>query len=170
LRGVRAYIAELREHSEWNAYSATKALKTWSRFLVADGLLESDPLASLPNLEQPETMNVPVAKLDDIQRIIDACDDTMEGCRDAALICLLRATGMRRGELIALRWSDVDFGTNTVHLRAETTKSGRARALGIDAATRTALRRYRRALDRRGLPAAVTCPRGTTSSGSPRAG
>lgn len=34
-----------------------------------------------------------------------------------ALFYLALATGMRRGELMALKWQDIDFTTNTLHIR-----------------------------------------------------
>ncbi len=150
LRGVREYVAAVRERSAWNAYSATKALKAWSRFLVDDGLVEVDPLATLPNLAQPETTNTPIAELADIAALLDTCDGpSMEDARDAAIISLLRCTGMRRGELIALSWADIDFSDNTVHLRNETVKNGRGRTVAFDVPTRRALRTYRRRVDQR---------------------
>jgi integrase len=43
----------------------------------------------------------------------------LEVARNRTLDCLLTvaiATGMRRGELLALRWSDIDFGKASVHV------------------------------------------------------
>jgi integrase len=152
LRGARSYIAELRGSSQWTAYSASKALRAWARFLLDDGITEVDVLATLANLAQPETTNTPVAELADIEAMLATCDsETMEGSRDAALISLLRCTGLRRSEVIGLRWDDVDFAANVIHLPPETTKNGRARAVAFDASTRRALRRYRRSVDRREL-------------------
>src|SRR5436853_5858572 len=34
-----------------------------------------------------------------------------------ALFCLALATGARRGELMGLKWQDIDFSTNTWHIR-----------------------------------------------------
>ena len=94
LRGARSYIAEVREHSAWNGYGATKALKAWSRFLRDDGLADTDVLAALPALAQPEVAHAPVAELDAIAKLLDTCDDaTLEGARDAAIVRLLRRHG-----------------------------------------------------------------------------
>jgi len=40
-------------------------------------------------------------------------------------------TGMRRGEMLALRWADVDLGTGLITLRGATTKSRRTRQVPI---------------------------------------
>ncbi|WP_448628661.1 site-specific integrase [Geodermatophilus sp. URMC 64] len=72
---------------------------------------------------------------------------------------LLAATGMRRGEALALRWRDVDLATGRLQVRRSLgtvktkgageqlvegpTKTGQARVVDIDADTVAALRAYR---------------------------
>jgi integrase len=58
--------------------------------------------------------------------------------QDAALFLTAAFTGMRRGELLALRWRDVDFTGCIVHVRASyaagaltTPKSGKVRAVPL---------------------------------------
>lgn len=48
-----------------------------------------------------------------------------------ALIITALDTGMRRGELFKLTWSDVDFESNLIRVRAATTKTEKARVVGI---------------------------------------
>ena len=48
-----------------------------------------------------------------------------------ALIITALDTGMRRGELFKLTWSDVDFKSNLIRVRATTTKTEKARAVGM---------------------------------------
>jgi integrase len=63
--------------------------------------------------------------------------------RLARLLMLAALTGMRRGELCALRWSDVDLDTGTINvirsvvvvphgLAEKTTKTGRGRIVALD--------------------------------------
>lgn len=56
-------------------------------------------------------------------------------------IALLR--GLRRGELLALRWADVDLDTRMLHVRAGKTKSAQ-RVVSLDAGTVAALHEHRR--------------------------
>ena len=71
----------------------------------------------------------------------------------ATLLRLAVATGMRRGELCALRWADVDLDRATVRVRAglilaqgrvfeKATKSDRVRVLSLGASTIDALRAH----------------------------
>ena len=148
LRGVSAYVAHLLDRSEWVAYDALKALKAWSRFLEWEGSVDVSPLKGMPNRDQPETTRTPVAELGEIEKLLDTCSgDSLEDSRDSAVICMLRCAGMRRGELIALTWDDIDFTENTVQLRNETVKNGRGRLVAFDVATRRALKVYRRRID-----------------------
>lgn len=42
---------------------------------------------------------------------------TAKGHRFEAFLTLALVTGMRRGEILALRWADIDFGTKTLFIR-----------------------------------------------------
>lgn len=62
--------------------------------------------------------------------------------RDAALrsVTLLALhTGMRRGEMVKLRWVDVDFSANAIHVPSEITKNGRARSIPLNQTALSAL-------------------------------
>jgi integrase len=43
--------------------------------------------------------------------------DVIDGERLEALYVLALMTGLRRGELLALRWDDIDFGSRQLHVR-----------------------------------------------------
>ncbi|WP_430408796.1 tyrosine-type recombinase/integrase [Kordia sp.] len=51
--------------------------------------------------------------------------------RDLVIVSLLLYTGIRRGELLALRVSDIDFQTNTLFINADTSKSKKNRYIPI---------------------------------------
>ena len=61
-----------------------------------------------------------------------------ESEQDAAIFTVAAFTGLRLGELLALRWSDVDFAKRLVHVRRAFThrqlgppKSGRVRSVPL---------------------------------------
>jgi integrase len=81
----------------------------------------------------------------DAERVARALDDA----RDAELIRVAAYTGLRRGELIALRWGDVDFVGHKLTVRraisagveANSTKSRRAREVPLPDQAAVALER-----------------------------
>jgi len=58
------------------------------------------------------------------------------------LVTLALHTGMRRGELRALRWPDVDFDTGTLHIRRD--KAGAGRWVALNSTAREALQTVKR--------------------------
>ena len=80
---------------------------------------------------------------------------------------LAAMTGMRRGEILGLRWADVDLDAARLSVRhalvavgyeviESTPKSHNARVVDLDAETITQLRRYRRANRKNGSSGAPT--------------
>ncbi|MFB4298277.1 tyrosine-type recombinase/integrase [Actinomadura sp. NTSP31] len=80
---------------------------------------------------------------------------TAEGHRLSAFFRLAAYTGARRGELLNLRWPDVDLEGASVHIRGSvgfvageriegTTKSGRSRVVSIDPGTVDVLKAHRK--------------------------
>lgn len=59
----------------------------------------------------------------------------------ADLVVVAVMTGCRKGELLGLEWSRVDFEANVIRLRASDTKAARARLVPINEAAREALQR-----------------------------
>ncbi|MGI9053752.1 MAG: tyrosine-type recombinase/integrase [Ilumatobacteraceae bacterium] len=150
MRSVRAYVGEVADRSAWSAFGAVRALKAWSRFCVDDLGLDADPLAALEYCEEPSTFRTPVAELSDIDALLATCSgDALEDVRDRAIFCLLRATSMRRGELIKMTWANLDMDECTVHLPPADVKNGKGRTVAFDTETRAlALRKYVQRLDR----------------------
>lgn len=83
-----------------------------------------------------------------------------EGPDWGALVWLVTVTGLRRAELLALRWSDVDLDGGTLYVRRnhvrvagksveKDTKTHRARRLAVDDATVEVLREHLRRYEER---------------------
>lgn len=55
----------------------------------------------------------------EIKKIMEVClnDESQQGVRDAALIAVLRGSGLRRGEMVALNVGDLNVETQTLNIR-----------------------------------------------------
>lgn len=67
---------------------------------------------------------------DEERRLLDACTD--ERAHLKPIILLAVNTGMRRGEILSLRWGQIDLARSVIHLKR--TKSGKQRDVPINRA------------------------------------
>src|SRR3712207_3966921 len=80
--------------------------------------------AANPPRPAPEEMQTLCAE--ETRRLLEAA----RGDRFEALYILAVHTGMRQGELLGLKWQDVDLRSETIQVRRTLTKSGASLLLG----------------------------------------
>jgi integrase len=125
----KANLARDRKVATVNHY--LKFLKAVFNRAIRRGLLTYNPVRSVKLFQEHNARN----------RCLSAEEETrlMEALPVALrpLVMLALHTGMRRGELRALKWQDVDFAAGTVHIRQD--KAGEGRWLALNSAARAAL-------------------------------
>ncbi len=145
---VRRFLASL--HGTLSAASIARklsSLRTFFRFLVADGAREADPTAGIPAPRTPRRLPRPLG--------VDECNALMEGAqekgrtrerrgdrgaaRDRALLELLYGAGLRVAEACALDIRDVALGATEVRVWG---KGDKERIVPLPAATREAIADY----------------------------
>jgi integrase len=124
-----------------------KVLHRAFRDAVRWGKLRTNP-AEYADPPQPRRRELQVWTAEQVRAFLEGVeDDRLRACWHLAL-----ASGLRRGELAALRWSDLDGATLTVarsrvvvgyDVVEREPKSGRTRAVALDPATVEALRSHR---------------------------
>ncbi|QEC47301.1 site-specific integrase [Baekduia soli] len=94
--------------------------------------LEHNPAAQVEPLRVARKLEIDVFSPDEVRALVRAA----AGKQDAAIFLTAAFTGLRRGELLALRWRDVDFVGSVVRVRASyaanaltTPKSGKVRGV-----------------------------------------
>jgi integrase len=118
---------------------------------VDDGLLPSNPAARVKKAALRGESPMRALSNEEASRLISAA----EGTRDEALITLALRTGMRQGELAALRWEDLDLSEKgsvavrrsadtRTRTRVSTTKTGEERRVGIGARTVAVLKAHKK--------------------------
>jgi integrase len=115
---------------------------------VGDGWIRSNPFASfrrgksLIQVRKYEKPRDRVMSADEEAAILSACPPGFEGRRCRLTIVALVDTGMRRGELFALRWSDIDLAGGRITVRAITNKTLKGRHVPLSARLRAELKAW----------------------------
>ncbi|MGB3763727.1 MAG: site-specific integrase [Ornithinimicrobium sp.] len=111
---VERFLTHLRakglaESSVRQIYTVTRAIGDAA---VRDGLLADNPLAAIkrPRVSSVESHFLTPSQ---VQQLISAAS----GSRYAPMFALLVNTGLRRGEALALRWTDIDLAARTLRVR-----------------------------------------------------
>jgi len=79
---------------------------------MAWGFRDDNPVVTIENLREPK-MGDRYLEDSEYQILLDACDPCLR-----ALVVVAANTGIRRGELMTLRWEDVDFDNAQLVIRA----------------------------------------------------
>ena len=94
--------------------------------------LPVNPLADVERPPQQASGDIDVFSPEEVWALVRAAESE----QDAAIYLTAAFTGLRRGELVALRWRDVDFPAQTIRVRGSysggsmtTPKSGRVRSV-----------------------------------------
>jgi len=107
-----SYILDLKERNYASATVARKvaAVKSFFGFMVADGILSSDPTENLSSPKVGKSLPKPLS-IGEVEALLaePAKGSTPEAKRDVAMIELLYAGGMRVSELVSLNTGDVNL-------------------------------------------------------------
>lgn len=109
---LQGALAGLFEELPSSARKIVGTLRTALRQAVAWGHLPSDPTVGLRTPRTPRRAR-PVLGPKEAARLLEV----LKGYRHGLAVRMLLLTGMRLGELLGLRWSDVDFAKGTVTVR-----------------------------------------------------
>lgn len=109
LEQLHTFAASLHEYGITPRSQARvlSSVRSFFRFLVLDGVVESDPTELLEWPSLPEHLPV-VLTLEEIDRIEDSIDlSKAEGARNRAIIEVLFSCGLRVSELVNMKLSDL---------------------------------------------------------------
>jgi integrase/recombinase XerD len=135
------FILHLKERGYTPATIARKiaVLKTFFHFLTERQYVDHDPTETLGS---PKIVKQPprVLSTEDIERLVAAptTNNTPKGWRDVAILEVLRATGARVSELVALNVDDVDLAMQTIRVG----QAGKQRVIPLPQRAVEALTRY----------------------------
>lgn len=130
---LEAYLGRLRSERRLAATSVMRklaSLRGLHRFLVREGLSQVDPSADLDGPKLPARLPH-VLSQEQCRRLLQAPNlATAAGLRDAAMLALMYAAGLRVSELVGLQTGSVDFREGLVRVRG---KGGKTRLVPVAA-------------------------------------
>ncbi len=139
---LRRGLVELaKTHNPGGVHVCYRVLKTFLRWLVAEGVLEKNPIERIKPPKVPQEPLEPVP-LTDVKAMLATCDKTFTGERDRAILLCLLDTGCRASEFVALNIGDVNLANGAVMIRQA--KGGKFRTAFLGNKARRAMVRYLR--------------------------
>ncbi len=132
---VRKYITE-RKEADMSPASINRELSLLKSILYSaeyDGLIASNPIRGrrVKKLEENNSRERVILDMklteDDLRRLLDSADPYFRPILTLALI-----TGMRLGEILKMRWKDINFRLGTICIPKENSKSKKERIVPID--------------------------------------
>ena len=138
---IRGFLGELHKEGRTRASAARKlaALRTFLKYLRREEIIDSDP-SDLIRTPRPEVrMPAHLSETEITQLIEAASDGTPLGRRDAAILELFYASGLRLSELCGLDVEDVNLPAKMVRVLG---KGGKQRIVPFNSAAADAIRAY----------------------------
>ena len=118
VRDLRSYLAELnrRGYVPRSVAAHLSSIRSLYRWMHLEGLVESDVASTLATPKLPKGLPVHLTTTQ-VDALLGSPDISRpDGCRDAAMLELLYATGARISELSALDVESLSFADRTVRL------------------------------------------------------
>jgi integrase/recombinase XerC len=138
------YLLETRELSPATINRRVQSVRKFSRFAVQSGLRDTNPTAGVKLLRRPVGWGPRTLAPSEIARLDEAAVErrSKTAMRDRAIMQLLLQTGIRVGELAALRLGDVELGAEEASLTIRGVTDRPSRNVALSEIARDALLAY----------------------------
>lgn len=123
---LRTYLMKLSGESlsERSINRKISSLKSYYKYLLKIGQIETSPAASIKLLKQHNKVQLPFSE-EELDRLFNSEEifpKNFEGVRDKLILDLFYQTGMRRSELINLKINDLNFSDKNIKVLGKRNK------------------------------------------------
>lgn len=140
---VLQWLAAMRRDRKWTPitqHAALTAVAAMYRFAAENNVVRASPTQGIRGrLPRVDVQEPPYVPPDELRVIYAAMPPKVRTC-----VMLMGEAGLRRNEAVGLMWSEVAHDLSRVTIRAERSKSHRARTVPLTEVAREALRAERR--------------------------
>lgn len=127
-----ALVLENPNYCQNTRRSRIKSVAVYLEWAHNQHLLEDDYKNLLPDIKRTPQMLPEVWSEEDIQKLLDVIDiSNPTGKRNYAIFLLLARTGLRIGDIISLRFGNIDWHKNCIHIVQQ--KTGKPLSVPISA-------------------------------------
>jgi site-specific recombinase XerD len=139
-RHIRAYLSRMAGMGLADTYihNHARAIRTLLKFFLNENYISTPVIFQMPSMADKR---LACLSTEDVQKLLANCQNP----RDKAVILLMVDTGLRRAEVCAINWEDVEVSNGLV--RVVRGKGGKARSVVVGISTRRALLTYRRQIN-----------------------
>jgi len=118
---LRKYISYLGDECKFKATTVNRkinSLRSYFKFLLSQEYLDKNPAAAVTAPKKPERIPI-YLKENELKRLLEAPEkySKCNSLRDKTILMTFIYTGIRRSELLALNWEDIDFGQRIIVVR-----------------------------------------------------
>ncbi len=105
-----------REHKIVSTKYTVTAIRMFLRYLATEGRCAAGLEHAIPTFANWRLSTIPrYWPASDVEQVVDVCDDSTEvGARDRAIMLLLWRLGLRSGDILGLRLSDIDWAKGSL--------------------------------------------------------
>ena len=133
-------VKTTKRRSPASANRLLAALSAVYKFARDRGYLNENPCSNVASLHENNTNTGRMLSKDERNRLLEACKQSSYA-RLYALVLMGLTTGARQGEILRLRWSDIDFNRREAYL--SNTKNGEDRIIPLPEVTMAELDKFR---------------------------
>src|SRR3954470_344570 len=141
IRDFKSHLVAVAKRSPATVNRRIYALRKFFHWAIAAGLAKEDPTAAVKGVQSTPLAPRSLPKKDVARLLREAERD--ENKRNLAILQVLRHTGIRIGELAALRLSDVEISERKGRLIVRSGKGSRHRVVPLNADARKAISDYK---------------------------
>ena len=108
---LRQFVLKQSQGGRWAARRCRTALRMLLRFLIAEGRCHAGLLSAIPVVPCWRLTSLPrYLPPEDVERLIACCNAASRiGTRDRAILLLLARLGLRAGDIVQMRLTDIDW-------------------------------------------------------------